>query len=283
MRREKKGMVRRIHALRGMVPRSTALKSTLRQSIALQRAKVSCVVVLLAGACSSGDKAVTVKASTDSATSSKSTQGNAIAATGQTATSSTPGARVVILGTSLTAGLGLDPTEAYPALLQQLADSAKFNVTIVNAGLSGETSAGALRRSLWVLDQPAAAVVLEVGANDGLRGVDPDSTQANIEALADVIHNKYPTARVVLVQMEAPPNFGRDYTTKFHNVYIRAAKARKIELLPFLLDSVAGIAALNQSDGVHPNKSGSKIVARNMFRSLTPLFAAVSGSIAPTN
>lgn len=242
------------------------------------------VVVLLASACSSGEKAGIAKTSTSSGTSAKSTQGNTSAATGQTASATPSSARVVILGTSLTAGLGLDPSEAYPALLQQLADSAKFNVTIVNAGLSGETSAGALRRSTWVLDQPAAAVVLEVGANDGLRGVNPDSTRANIEALVDVIHNKYPSARVVLVQMEAPPNFGRDYTTRFHNAYAGVAKAKKIALLPFLLDSVAGIASLNQGDGIHPNKKGSAIVARNLFRSLTPLFVALSSaSSAPTN
>ena len=234
------------------------------------------MLMVLASACTSGEP--------KSKAPSESTQGNTNAATGQTATEKNGSARIVILGTSLTAGLGLDPSEAFPALLQHLADSARFNVTIVNAGLSGETSAGALRRSAWVLDQPAAAVVLEVGANDGLRGVNPDSTQANIEALVDVIHNKYPSARVVLVQMEAPPNFGRDYTTRFHNAYAGAAKARKIELLPFLLDSVAGVASLNQGDGIHPNKSGSKIVARNLFRSLTPLFVALSSpSRAPTN
>lgn len=240
------------------------------------------MLVALAGACSSSEQKS--KASTDRSALSKSTQGNTSAATGQLATATAHSARVVILGTSLTAGLGLDPSEAFPALLQQLADSAKFNVTIVNAGLSGETSAGALRRSAWVLDQPAAAVVLEVGANDGLRGVNPDSTQANIEALVDVIRNKYPSARVVLVQMEAPPNFGRDYTTRFHNAYAGVARAKKIELLPFLLDSVAGVASLNQGDGIHPNKSGSKIVARNLFRSLTPLFVALaSATPAPTN
>lgn len=145
-------------------------------------------------------------------------------------------------------------------------------VTIVAAGLSGETSAGALRRALWVLDQPAAAVVLEVGANDGLRGVNPDSTQANIEALVKAIRAKDPTTRVVLVQMEAPPNFGGDYTRKFHNAYSAAARNSKIDLLPFLLDSVAGVATLNQNDGIHPNKAGSQIVARNMFRSLSAVF-----------
>ncbi len=251
----------------------------------------STLLILLAGACTSGEKASSAKPSTDSSATTKSTQGSTSTATGQTATGSIPSsapttvpARVVILGTSLTAGLGLDPSDAYPALLQTMADSAKFNVTIVNAGLSGETSAGALRRSTWVLDQPAAAVVLEVGANDGLRGVNPDSTQANIEALVDVIHNKSPTTRVVLVQMEAPPNFGGDYTTRFHKAYAAAARNKKITLLPFLLDSVAGIATLNQADGIHPNKTGARIVARNLFRALTPLFTSLSaGSPAPTN
>ncbi|MBC8087616.1 MAG: arylesterase [Phycisphaerae bacterium] len=213
----------------------------------------------------------------------KSTAGDTSAATGKTA-GTAPRARVVILGTSLTAGYGLDPAEAYPTLLQQMADSARFNVNIVNAGLSGETSAGALRRAAWVLDQPADAVVLEVGANDGLRGVNPEDTRANIEALIDTIAAKHKGARIVLVQMEAPPNFGRDYTTSFHNAYGTAAKNKGIELLPFLLDSVAGIGALNQGDGVHPNRNGSRIVARNMFRSLTPLFTTLSaGTPAASN
>lgn len=265
MRIEKKGNWRSVRALRKVLMPLLALAPLLFE----------------ASACSDGKKA-----STDSSALSKSTLHDTTAATGQTANPAvgTRKARVVILGTSLTAGLGLDPSEAYPALLQQLADSAKFNVNIIAAGLSGETSAGALRRASWVLDQPADAVVLEVGANDGLRGVNPDSTQANIEAVVDVIHAKYPNAKIVLVQMEAPPNFGRDYTTHFHNAYSAAARKSKIDLLPFLLDSVAGVASLNQSDGVHPNKVGSHIVARNMLRALTPLFKSLaSGTPASTN
>ena len=205
-------------------------------------------------------------------TPAKSTDGDSSTATGQSATAP----RVVIMGTSLTAGLGLDPSEAYPALLQKLADSLHYRVTIVGAGLSGETSAGALRRAGWVLEQPAAAVILEVGANDGLRGVDPDSTRANIDALVDSVHKKQPNAVVQLVQMEAPPNFGSDYTTRFHNAYKKAADDKKIVLLPFLLNNVAGVADLNQNDGVHPNKKGSPIVARNMLDALTPLFRKLS-------
>ena len=185
--------------------------------------------------------------------------------------------RVVLLGTSLTAGLGLDPDVAYPALLQRKADSAGYAVRIVNAGLSGETSAGALRRAGWVLDQPAALVVLEVGANDGLRGVDPDSTYANIVALVQVVRTQRPEAGVVLVQMEAPTNLGGRYTTRFHQAYVRAATVTGVTLLPFLLEGVAGDARLNQADGIHPNPEGSKRVAETVWRGLSPLLAKLSG------
>ena len=149
-------------------------------------------------------------------------------------------------------------------------------MSIVNAGLSGETSAGALRRAGWVLDQPAALVVLEVGANDGLRGVDPDSTQANLIALIETIKREQPSAKVLLVQMEAPTNLGRSYTTRFHEAYEKAAQRTGTPLLPFLLDGVAGVARLNQSDGIHPNAEGSKRVAETLWPSLAPVLAELS-------
>lgn len=179
--------------------------------------------------------------------------------------------RVIILGTSLTAGLGLDPEKAYPAVMQQLADSAGVPVRIVNAGLSGETSAGALRRAAWVLDQPADVVLLEVGANDGLRGVDPDSTYANLIRLVDSVRTHQPAAKVALVQMEAPTNLGPKYTRAFHDAYGRAAKDRGVALLPFLLEGVAGEATLNQGDGIHPNQEGARRVALTMWNGLRPL------------
>lgn len=179
--------------------------------------------------------------------------------------------RVVILGTSLTAGLGLDPSLAYPAVLQHMADSVGAKVEIVNAGLSGETSAGALRRIDWVLNEPAAAVMIETGANDGLRGLDPDSTAANIKEIIDKVRARDPRSPILLVQMEAPPNFGPDYTRRFHAIYPDVAKAEGVELVPFLLDSVAGIPQLNQADGIHPTAAGAKIVARNVWRSLGPV------------
>ncbi|WP_373064216.1 arylesterase [Gemmatimonas sp.] len=201
--------------------------------------------------------------------------------TGENGAGATP-SRVVFLGTSLTAGLGLDPEKAYPALLQQMADSAGFAVRIVNAGLSGETSAGALRRAGWVLDQPASLVVLEVGANDGLRGVDPDSTYANIVALVRVVRTQRPEAGVALVQMEAPTNFGGSYTTRFHQAYVRAAKETGVPLLPFLLEGVAGDARLNQADGIHPNPEGSQRVADTVWRGLAPLLAKYSSGGIPS-
>lgn len=192
--------------------------------------------------------------------------------TGGSAAAGVP--RVVILGTSLTAGLGLDPAQAYPALLQAKADSAGYRVKIVNAGLSGETSAGAVRRAAWVLDQPARLVVLEVGANDGLRGVDPDSTYANLVKLVGIVRAQRPEAEVALVQMEAPTNLGRDYTTRFHAAYTRAATTTKAPLWPFLLTGVAGVARLNQADGIHPNPDGSRVVASTVW---APLSVALAG------
>ena len=186
----------------------------------------------------------------------------------------------MLLGTSLTAGLGLDPARAYPTLLQRKADSAGFRIEIVNAGLSGETSAGALRRASWVLDQPAAAVVLEVGANDGLRGVNPDSTYANLVALVGEIRRAQPAARVLLVQMEAPTNLGRDYTTSFHEAYERAARDTGVPLLPFLLEGVAGMPRLNQGDGIHPNAEGSRMVANTMWDALRQTFAELDATLS---
>jgi acyl-CoA thioesterase-1 len=189
---------------------------------------------------------------------------------------------VLIVGTSLTAGLGLDPDQAYPALLQQKIDSAGLPFTVRNAGLSGETSAGALRRLDWLLRGPVDVFVLETGANDGLRGLDPDSLRANIEATMGKVKRERPNARICLVQMEAPPNMGPAYARAFHDVYPRAARAAGATLLPFLLDSVAGRPGLNQADGIHPNVRGERIVAATVWRGLEPVLReAAAGSRDP--
>ncbi|HEU4631664.1 MAG TPA: arylesterase [Gemmatimonadaceae bacterium] len=193
------------------------------------------------------------------------------AATGQGSADSVARPRVLIAGTSLTAGLGLDPTMAYPALLQRKADSAGFAVRIENAGLSGETSAGLLRRIDWLLREPAAMVVVETGANDGLRGLSVETLAANLRRIVERIHELQPAARVYLVQMEAPPNFGPTYTRRFHDVYGAVARETGATLLPFLLEGVAGVRALNQADGIHPNGEGAARVAATLWRPLAPV------------
>ena len=202
---------------------------------------------------------------------SPAAQGGATAA-GHAASGGAASARpaVLIVGTSLTAGYGLDDptTQAYPALLQRKADSAGLGVEVVNAGLSGETSAGALRRIGWLLDRwapRASVVVLETGANDGLRALDPDSTRANVDSIVRLVKARVPRARVLLVQMEAPPNLGTGYTQRFHALFPEVARREGIGLLPFLLENVAGKGSLNQADGIHPTAVGARIVANNLW------------------
>jgi acyl-CoA thioesterase-1 len=178
---------------------------------------------------------------------------------------------IVFLGTSLTAGLGLDPGEAYPALVQQKIDSAGLHYRVVNAGVSGETSAGAVRRVGWVLSQPPAVLVIETGANDGLRGQSPDSLAENLQALIDSTRRLSPHTVIVLAGMEALPNLGADYARRFHAVYPAAARANHLALIPFLLQGVAGVDSLNQADGIHPNEAGAGIVAANVWLTLAPL------------
>jgi len=187
-----------------------------------------------------------------------------------TAGDRTGATRVLFLGTSLTAGLGLDNPEAdaYPAVLQRLADSAGVRALMVNAGLSGETSAGALRRADWLLREKPDVVVIETGANDGLRGLDPDSTAANLRALIAKIRAANPAARILLVQMEAPTNLGVRYTQRFHALFGDVARTEGVTLLPFLLNGVAGIAKLNQGDGIHPTAEGARRAARNIWPGL---------------
>lgn len=184
---------------------------------------------------------------------------------------------VLFIGTSLTAGLGLDPDDAYPAVLQRMADSAGFSVRVMNAGLSGETSAGALRRAEWLLERPAAVVVIETGANDGLRGVDPDSTAATVRALITAVRARQPAARVALVAMEAPTNLGAEYTARFRAIFPRVAREAGVTLLPFLLDGVAGVPTLNQADGIHPTEEGARRAAANLWPALVPLLPGPGG------
>jgi acyl-CoA thioesterase-1 len=175
---------------------------------------------------------------------------------------------IVFLGTSLTAGLGVDPQEAFPALIQDTLDALGMDYEVVNAGVSGETSAGGLRRIDWLLRRPLSVLVLELGANDGLRGLDVDTLQSNLQRIIDRTMAVNPEARIVVVGMAAPPNLGPDYTAAFQRVFPEIAEANHAALVPFLLDSVAGIPALNQSDGIHPTAEGHRIMARTVWRVL---------------
>jgi acyl-CoA thioesterase I len=178
---------------------------------------------------------------------------------------------VLFLGDSLTAGYGLDPEEAFPALIQARIDEAGLRYRVVNAGVSGETSAGALRRLDWLLKQPVAVLVLETGANDGLRGQDPDATRQNIQAVLDRVRAQSPPPTVLLVGMEALPNYGESYRRRFRALYPDLAKKNEAALVPFLLEGVAGIPALNLADGIHPNAEGQRVVADTVWKALRPL------------
>jgi acyl-CoA thioesterase-1 len=178
--------------------------------------------------------------------------------------------KIVVLGDSLTAGLGLAPSEAYPALIGEKLHAAGFEWDVVNAGVSGDTSAAGLARVDWALDQPNVRIlVLELGANDGLRGLPVDEMKKNLGAVIARAQSKH--LAVLLTGMEAPPNFGPDYTVSFRQAYRDLAKQYHVALLPFLLDKVAGNAALNQGDGIHPNVEGARIVADNVWTVLKPM------------
>jgi acyl-CoA thioesterase-1 len=183
----------------------------------------------------------------------------------------TPRRKIVFAGTSLTAGLGLDPDSAYPRLIQAKLDSAGLDIESVNAGVSGETTAGLLQRLDWLLRGRFDVFVIESGANDGLRGVSVEAIEANLRQIIRRVRAARPQAKIALIQMEALPNYGRAYGSAFHDLYVRVAKDERVTLLPFLLDGVAGRAELNQGDGIHPNTEGERIVANNVWRGIAPL------------
>jgi acyl-CoA thioesterase-1 len=174
------------------------------------------------------------------------------------------------VGTSLTAGLGVDPDEAYPALIQRKMDAAGLRYRVVNAGVSGETSAGARRRIGWLLRQKVAVLVVETGANDGLRGQPPEATRENIQAILDEARRQDPPPRLVLAGMEALPNYGEEYRRRFRAIYPQLAKASGAALVPFLLEGVAAEKHLNQPDGIHPTAEGHARIAENVWKVLAP-------------
>ena len=181
---------------------------------------------------------------------------------------------MVFLGTSLTFGLGLDdPANRFTDQIQALADSAGLPFRMVNAGVSGDTSARGLRRITWLLRAPVHVLVLELGANDGLRGLSPDSMKANLQAVIDSTRAHYPESRLLLSGMQAPPNLGPAYASAFSSVFSELARENAGALIPFLLEGVAGIPALNQSDGIHPTAEGHRMIAETVWEHLRPILA----------
>lgn len=190
--------------------------------------------------------------------------------------------RILFVGTSLTAGYGLDADSAFSYMIQRKIDSARLPFETVNAGVSGETTAGLLQRLDWILKARFDVLVIESGANDGLRGVEASAIRANLTAVVQRAKTVRPAAHILLVQMDALPNYGRTYGSAFHDVYTSVARETKIGLLPFLLDRVAGRSELNQGDGIHPNIRGERIVAENVWRGLEPVLRArARGSRSP--
>jgi len=179
--------------------------------------------------------------------------------------------KIVFFGNSLTAGYGLNPEQSFPAIIQHKIDSLHLNWQIVNAGVSGETTTAGLARIDWILQKPLNIFVLELGGNDGLRGIPLEVTEQNLQAIIDRVKAKYPSARIVLTGMQLPPNLGINYTKGFEAIYPKIAQKNNILLIPFLLEGVGGNPSLNQPDGIHPNAVGAKIVADNVWRVIHPL------------
>jgi len=215
----------------------------------------------------------------DRSNSATEGSGDAPTATSSSAASAAPadttaeqGLRVLVLGNSIAAGAGVSPQAAFPALLQQRVDSLGWNATVQNAGVSGETTAGGLQRIGWLLQNPVDVLVLELGGNDGLRGIDPAVTRKNLRGIIDTTLATSPEAQVLLAGMQIPPNLGQEYTRQFRQVYPEVARAyNRVTLIPFILQDVAGVDSLMQDDGIHPTAAGHRLVARTVWKQLRPI------------
>ncbi|MFP4846720.1 arylesterase [Winogradskyella sp. PE311] len=179
---------------------------------------------------------------------------------------------ILCFGDSITAGYGLDDSQdAFPGVLQKKIDTLNLNYTVVNSGLSGETTAGGKSRINWVMNQAVEIFILELGANDGLRGVPLSETRLNLQTIIDVVKSKSPETKIILAGMELPPNMGQDYTSEFRQLFVDIAAQNSLAFIPFILKDVGGIAELNQNDGIHPTVEGHKIVANTVWNTLQPM------------
>jgi len=184
-------------------------------------------------------------------------------------------AKIVFLGDSLTAGYGVAPDQAFPALVQRRIDELGWDFEVVNAGVPGDATAGGLRRVDWVLRSDPAVVVIELGANDALRGLPVDGTRENLRSIIERIRGHDPDVRIVLAGMLAPPNLGDDYTEAFRSIFPELAAAEGVALTPFLLEGVAARPELNLADGIHPDPAGHRVVASNVWRVLEPVLESL--------
>ncbi len=182
---------------------------------------------------------------------------------------------VLFLGDSITAGYGLDISQAYPALIQQKIDAQRWPFKVINAGQSGDTTSGGLNRIDWLLRSRIDVLVLELGANDGLRGVPADTIQKNLQAIIDRVKIKYPHAKIVIAGMKVPPNMGNSYSKGFESVFFAVAKKNNAPLIPFILAGVGGVRDLNLPDGMHPTARGQQIVAANVWKVLEPVLRSL--------
>ena len=199
---------------------------------------------------------------------------NTPAASPNTAASVTPAdtrKSIIFFGNSLTAGYGLDPGQAFPALIGRRLDSLHLPYKVINAGISGETTADGKSRLNWILRQPADIFILELGANDGLRGIPVTGTRDNLQSIIDTVRRRYPSCKILLAGMRVPPSMGSTYANTFHEIFAQLAEKNRTALIPFLLDGVGGIPSLNQGDGIHPNYTGEKIVTETVWKALQPL------------
>lgn len=186
-------------------------------------------------------------------------------------TSSIQKQTILCFGNSITAGYNMDPVYAYPAILEDKLKEKGYDVQVINAGLSGETSAGGLERINWILRQPIDIFILELGGNDGLRGLPLDQTKQNLQSIIVRVKAKYPEVKIVIAGMMVPPNMGEKYGNEFVKIFPELAWKNNAALIPFLLEGVGGDPALNMPDGIHPNAEGHKIVAENVLGAILPL------------
>ena len=225
------------------------------------------VLAVAVAACSPADPPASAEKPSSASSSS--------AARPAASTRSDAAPKIVILGDSLTAGLGLDRTRSFPSLLQARLERDGYEYRVVNAGVSGDTSAGGLRRLDWALEGNVEVLIVELGANDGLRGLPVEEMKKNLSEI--ITRAQARDISVILAGMEAPPNYGQQYTEEFRAAFRDLAAEHDVPLIPFLLEGVAGLRQMNQGDGIHPNPEGARIIEQTIWRTLEPVLEAPAG------